>query len=165
MSTAKFDIFSQNSDRIAPAVKRQTVADEATARRIVEARNRAEAGFRAQDREEWSYAPAVDTAKTVSAFDAFYADGGATPGNAARLAAEDHKSQGLKNWAFIDGLREAGRLSDAAPDLLYQLYMVLPYLEQLRDDEAKSKDPTYKAGVLDALVRETAAVIANAETA
>lgn len=50
-----------------------------------------------------------------------------------------------------------------APDLLYQLYMVLPYLEQLRDDEAESPKPLYKQGVLATLVKDTLAAIAKAE--
>lgn len=58
---------------------------------------------------------------TPSAFDAFYAENGQTPGNAARLAAEDHTANSMKNWAFIEALREAGRLADAAPCTLAAL--------------------------------------------
>lgn len=55
------------------------------------------------------------------------------------------------------------QLIAAAPRMLHQLYMLLPYLEQLRDDEAKSSDPTYRPGVLSSLVEETSAVIAQAD--
>jgi hypothetical protein len=55
------------------------------------------------------------------------------------------------------------RLIAAAPELLNRLYLVLPYLEDLRDSEAKSKSPTYKPGVLKKMVADTAAAIAKAE--
>lgn len=70
----------------------------------------------------------------LSAFEAFYAESGATPGNAARLAAEDHAAQGIKNWAYIDALREAGRLSDATPDLMAENEANLACIENLLGD-------------------------------
>jgi hypothetical protein len=59
------------------------------------------------------------------------------------------------------------RLIAAAPELLHQLHMVLPYLEQLRDDEAnlKASERTYKDGVLAKLASETLAIIRQAEGA
>ncbi|MBK1883678.1 hypothetical protein JIN85_14770 [Luteolibacter pohnpeiensis] len=46
---------------------------------------------------------------------------------------------------------------------LDQLILVLPYLEQLRDDEKKSSAPTYKEGVVSKLVNETRSIIDEAE--
>jgi hypothetical protein len=54
------------------------------------------------------------------------------------------------------------RLIAAAPELLHQLYMVLPYLEDLQDSDARRSEPTYKPGALARIVQETKAAIAKA---
>jgi hypothetical protein len=59
--------------------------------------------------------------KSLSAFNIFYSEGGQTQGNAARLAAEDHKAHSPNDFTFIDALRGAGRRADVAPELLAAL--------------------------------------------
>jgi hypothetical protein len=100
-------------------------------------------------------------AHTPSAFDAFYAEGGATPGNAARLAAEDHKAEGLKNWAFIDALREAGKLSDAAPELLA---LARDFLVLMECSEFRKHTDATRHGSLDYYAKNARAAIAKATT-
>jgi len=60
-----------------------------------------------------------------------------------------------------------GRLIAAAPELLHQLHMVLPYIEQLRDDEnnLRASQRTYKDGVLAKLASDTLTLIRQVEGA
>ena len=59
----------------------------------------------------------------MNTFDAYYEK--QTPGNACRLAATDHREQGLYNLNFIDDLNKAGELADNAPALIAMLERLL----------------------------------------
>lgn len=67
----------------------------------------------------------------MNTFDAYYAK--QTPGNACRLAATDHRVQGMCNFDFVADLNKAGELADQHADMLAMLERMDNELCELRD--------------------------------